>query len=240
MLQYVTSVLRVLKHLSPAGSAAASLTTAELDAVAQSTVQDAFAPPSAALHTDALTLQQFTHWYCSSPLVATSVSTSAKSSSRSSKGTSPAAAAAVAVAPRQQQQQQQQPEVAVAGLARARRLLRLHCFTVDDLLEVMAEAATAASQGLISKQKFARAFGYMLSLGGVAEGHPQRSQGQYKCTVLSVLFSVLMLCYMRLVHCLVLCCMEYCILHVLVLQRSSLVFCCGSLYACLRTRCTSQ
>jgi hypothetical protein len=171
MLQYVTSVLRVLKHLSPAGTAAASLTAAELNAVAQSTVQDAFALPSAALHTDALTLQQFTHWYCSSPLVATSVSTSAKSSSRSSKG---APAAAAAVAP----QQQQQPEVAVAGLARARRLLRLHCFTVDDLLEVMAEAATAASQGLISKQKFARAFGYMLSLGGVAEGHPQRSQGQ--------------------------------------------------------------
>jgi hypothetical protein len=236
MLQYVTSVLRVLKHLSPAGTAAASLTAAELNAVAQSTVQDAFALPSAALHTDALTLQQFTHWYCSSPLVATSVSTTAKSSTRSSKSASPTAAAAVA-AP---QQQQQQPEVAVAGLARARRLLRLHCFTVDDLLEVMAEAATAASQGLISKQKFARAFGYMLSLGGVAEGHPQRSQGQYKCTVLIVLFSVLMLCYMRLVHCLVLCCMEYCILHVLVLQRSSLVFCCGSLYACLRTRCTSQ
>jgi hypothetical protein len=167
MLQYVTSVLRVLKHLSPAGSAAASLTAAELNAVAQSTVQDAFALPSAALHTDSLTLQQFTHWYCSSPLVATSVSTARSSS----KGASPAA-----VAP--QQQQQQQPEVAVAGLARARRLLRLHCFTVDDLLEVMAEAATSASQGLISNQKFARAFGYMLSLGGVAEGHPQRSQGQ--------------------------------------------------------------
>ncbi|CAM9234992.1 unnamed protein product [Discosporangium mesarthrocarpum] len=52
-------------------------------------------------------------------------------------------------------------------LIRARQLLRLDCFNMDDLLEVFAEVAP---QGTLSLPDLWRCTGYVLRLGGVEEG----------------------------------------------------------------------
>ena len=108
----------------------------------------------------------------SSPPVRPSVAAAPKSSGQRQKNSSSRSSRSDTLLLHNRDSQQQ---TAQQGLRRARQLLRLHCFSIDDLLETLSEAASV--DGGLQRADFARAMGHLCCLAGLDAKNPQRQAG---------------------------------------------------------------